>query len=307
MPEPPYSSGRSSPIRSSVAELAPELGGVADRVVLHLPHDGRATRAGEQAAHHLAEHLLLVGEVEINMVVRPCVRASSGRRGGARGCRRVSRHGDADGGGGADGARRRAASTSTVAQPQPASSVSTSVTVPREHHRVAGEHRVRMRKCMRPSRPGAGPVGHVALEPGRLVGGVEEDVLGAVALGGELVVVVHRPPVAGGERAEHDGGGRDVVVQLGQRVADGDLVQHDRRGPACTLRSRRSRPHGAVGVPVARCRRRRSARSRSRCSVSTPTSSSRWLRYSTSITQKRPVPSLVVFGSLTDRSTWRRA
>ena len=37
---------------------------------------------------------------------------------------------------------------------------------------------------------------------------------------------------------------------------------------------------------------------------STHTSSSRWLWYTTSITQKRPVPSFVVFSSLTERSTW---
>src|SRR5207248_6737617 len=36
---------------------------------------------------------------------------------------------------------------------------------------------------------------------------------------------------------------------------------------------------------------------------STPTRSPFWLRYSTSISQKRPVPSFVVFSSLTDRST----
>src|SRR5262249_24217654 len=38
---------------------------------------------------------------------------------------------------------------------------------------------------------------------------------------------------------------------------------------------------------------------------STPTSSSRWFRYSTSMIQKRPAPSFVVLGSLTERRICR--
>ena len=95
-----------------------------------------------------------------------------------------------------------------------------------------------MRNFIRPSRPvGPGPVGDVALEPRGLVRRVQEDVLRAVAVDREVVVVVHRPPVARRERAEHDRGRGDVVRELGQRVADVDL----RRGSACvvTLASRR--------------------------------------------------------------------
>jgi hypothetical protein len=46
-------------------ELLPQIGGIADRMVLHLAHDGRRRVLGEQAAHDLAEHLLLLGEGEI--------------------------------------------------------------------------------------------------------------------------------------------------------------------------------------------------------------------------------------------------
>ena len=74
---------------------------------------------------------------------------------------------------------------------------------------------------------GAGPVGDVALEPGGLVGGVQEDVLGAVAVDGEVVVVVHRSPVAAGEGTEHDRGGGDVVAESRQLVAHGHVVEQE--------------------------------------------------------------------------------
>ena len=47
------------------------------------------------------------------------------------------------------------------------------------------------------------------------------------------------------------------------------------------------------------------AGSRSRCTTRRRRARRVWLRYSTSITQKRPVPSFVVFGSLTERRIWR--
>src|SRR5262249_37910199 len=109
---------------------------------------------------------------------------------------------------------------------------------------------------------------------------VHEDVAGAVAVDGEVVVVVHRPPVAGGQRAEHDGGGAHVVAERRQLVTGVDL------------RQQAAAPGPAFPEPDA-------------VYDSTPTSSSRWLWYSTSITQNRPVPSLVVFGSDTERSTCR--
>ena len=184
----------------------------------------RVARA--HAAHRLAEHLLLVGEVEIHRVVL-AFRVASARRGGSRGCRRRS-VGTRD----ARRARRcssvvadAAASTSTSTQPQPASSVSTSVDGAGEHHRVAGEHRA-LHAELHPAEPARrpGPVGEVALEPRRLVRRVQEDVLGAVAVDREVVVVVHRPPVAARERAEHDGGRGHVVRRA--RAA---------RRPSCTV------------------------------------------------------------------------
>ena len=78
---------------------------------------------------------------------------------------------------------------------------------------------------------GPRPVGDVALEPGGQVRGVEEDVAGPVAVDGEVLVVVHRPPVPGGQRPEHDGGGGHRVGQLGQLVAHGHLaLEQCRRG-----------------------------------------------------------------------------
>src|SRR5205085_12665877 len=104
----------------------------------------------------------------------------------------------------------------------------------------------------------------------------QEDVADAVALGGEVVVVMLRTPVAGGQCPEHDGRGRDVVGQRLELEALFDAVVQQ--------------VHLRYPNPV---------------HDSTPTSSPLWLRYSTSISQKRPVPSLVVFSSLTERNTWR--
>jgi hypothetical protein len=52
---------------------------------------------------------------------------------------------------------------------------------------------------------GTGPIGQIPLEPGGLVGRVQEDVARTVALDGEVLVVVHRSPVARRQSTEHDG------------------------------------------------------------------------------------------------------
>ena len=80
-----------------------------------------------------------------------------------------------------------------------------------ELHRVAREDRALHAERHAPeSTFRSGPVGEVALEPRRLVGRVQEDVPGAVAVHGKVVVVVHGPPVPGGQGAEHDGRGGHV-------------------------------------------------------------------------------------------------
>ena len=118
---------------------------------------------------------------------------------------------------------------SRATHPHPVSSTPVSVDRAPEHHGVAREDRSEHPERHPPQAAvRTGPVGDVALEPRRQVGGVEEDVLGAVAVDGEVLVVVHRPPVAGGQGPEHDGGGRDRVGQLGQLVAD----RHVARGAA---------------------------------------------------------------------------
>ena len=94
----------------------------------------------------------------------------------------------------------------------------------RDGHRVAGQHRAAHLQVEPTEAAGrTGPVGEVALEPGLLVRRVEEDVGHPVALAGEPRVVVHRPPVAGSHGPEHDGGGGDLVHQIGRPVADPDL------------------------------------------------------------------------------------
>jgi hypothetical protein len=62
-----------------------------------------------------------------------------------------------------------------------------------------------------------------------LVGGVEEDVPGAVALDGEVLVVVHGSPVAAGEGTQHDGRGGHVDAQRRQGVADGHVAEEEAR------------------------------------------------------------------------------
>jgi len=70
-----------------LAQRGPELVGVPDRVVLELAHDLQPGVALAQAAHRVAQELLLFVEVEIH--VGSSLRGSSARRAGPRGCRRV--------------------------------------------------------------------------------------------------------------------------------------------------------------------------------------------------------------------------
>ena len=159
-------------------------------------------------------------------------------------------------------------------------------TVPDEHHRVAGEHRALHAELHAPEPAGrARPVGEEALEPRRLVRRVQEDVLGAVAVDREVVVVVHRPPVARSRarRARPSSRSRGTRARAARR-------------PTCTSAS--------VSVVVVVVMPHL-AGSRSRCTTRRRRARRCWLRYSTSITQKRPVPSFVVFGSLTERRIWR--
>ena len=65
MPEPPCSSGIGHPENAELGELGPHAGGIADGVVLHRAHDLEVGVLGAHAAHHLAEHVLLFGEVEV--------------------------------------------------------------------------------------------------------------------------------------------------------------------------------------------------------------------------------------------------
>ena len=103
---------------------------------------------------------------------------------------------------------------------------------------------------------------------------------------GEVLVVVHRAPVARGQRAQDHRGGADLVVERGQLVARGHVVEQEARRHACTVmwpRPGGSRTRCRTRPPPARrpgwCRRRRSPRT-------------------------GPCPSFVVFSSLTERSTW---
>ncbi len=219
--------------------------GVAHRVVLELAHHRQGAVGGAHLAHGLAQHVLLRSEFEVQHVPAP-LRASSGLR------RR--RHGlSASSTGSATACRARALHVSVDRQGDVEADPAAPGVVDAdlrhhavEHHGVAGEHRVAHAEGD-PAQPpvGAGPVGDVALEPRRLVGGVEEDVAGPVALHGEVLVVVHGPPVARGQRAEHDRGGAHVVGQRGQEVTLGHVAEHAGPVPA---RSRRC----AVGpAPVA--------------------------------------------------------
>src|SRR5205085_12192384 len=114
---------------------------------------------------------------------------------------------------------------------------------------------------------------------------VHEDVARPVAVHREVVVGVHRAPVAARNGTEHDRRRVDVVGELRQPVAGVHIGECDPVPAYEGHASPRRYPNPVYD--------------------STPTNSSSWLRYSTSITQNRPVPSFVVFGSLTERRIWR--
>ena len=73
--------------------LLPELGGEPDGIVLQRAHCLERRVRAAYAAHHLPQHLLLGGKVEIHQLRAPARASSSvtgatGRRGASRGCRR---------------------------------------------------------------------------------------------------------------------------------------------------------------------------------------------------------------------------
>src|SRR5262245_14809803 len=82
----------------------------------------------------------------------------------------------------------------------------------------------------------ARPVGDEALEEGRIVRGVDEDVPQAVAVDGEVLVVVHGAVVARGDRARHHGRGGHVDGELGQALAHLHLVESEGLPAHCALR-----------------------------------------------------------------------
>ena len=210
------------PLRQEQAEQAElascfqKVGGVADRIVLQLAHD--VERACSAHTPRTISRSISCSWVKVEIHRRPRVRAASGRRGDPGVVVAVTWQGDDAPCTGSCG-RPLATSTSTVHGGPAAPGVVgvDSATVPvRVMCRRGRPSRACGTACDRGDL-GAGPVGHVPLEPGALVGGVEEDVAGALPFDGEVVVVVHGPPVARGERAEHDGGGGHVVVEVGQR------------------------------------------------------------------------------------------
>ena len=247
-----------SPIRSSSAICFQSSVGIADRVVLERAHRLERRVRAAHAAHHLPQHLLLGREVEIHQSS-----PSSRRHGRHWSPRRVQGLSSSSVGSAMRAVQSVLRSpstvrrTSTVAQPQPASSVSTCSTVAGEHHRVAGEHRALHAELHAPE-PAlrARPVGEVALEPRRLVGRVQEDVLRAVAVDREVVVVVHRPPVSRLASAPSttvvavtsyaSSGSASPVVHVGERQRCVAVVTTP---PACsrsrcTTRRRRARRAG---------------------------------------------------------------
>ena len=159
------------------------------------------------------------------------LRASSARRAEPKGCRR-----------GLSGARRgrcrsigRAVDGEHELELDPAAAGVVGVDRsdrPADLHRLAGEHGAAHREAQAPEPSGRPrPVGDEPLEEAGLRGGVQEDVPHAVALDRELVVVVHRPPVAAAEGAEHDRRRGDVVREARHLVAHVDVAdQHVMRG-----------------------------------------------------------------------------
>ena len=181
---------------------------------------------------------------------------------------------------------RRVRSSST--QPQPASSTLTLRDRAVDHHRVAGEDRLAHLEAQPPEAPlRPGPVGDEALEPRALVGRVQEDVAARPGArprsGGRGASAASRAPPSAPSTTVVDG---DVVGQRRQRVAD--------RAPRRATTSTWSRGRLRIGLLVG------SRGSRSRSTSRRRTSSPCWLRYSTSITQNRPVPSRRSSSSLTD-------
>ena len=65
MPEPPYSSGSSKPMRSSVAELLPQRGGITHGSSSIWRTTVERAMARQQVAHGLAQELLFLVEIEI--------------------------------------------------------------------------------------------------------------------------------------------------------------------------------------------------------------------------------------------------
>ena len=214
--------------QAEVGELLPELVGVPDRVVLHLAHDVEAAVPGAHPGNGLAEHLLLGREVEIHHGLQSSPWRRHGLSSGEVGTATFA----------SDSVQitsptRMVRSSST--QPQPAVVDRHVAHDALDHHRVAGEDRLPHLEAQAAEPSGrSGPVGDEALEPRALVRRVEEDVLHALALDREVVVVVHRTPVAGGQGTEHDGRRRDVVGEVGQHVAHRDLVDFDHATPCGT-------------------------------------------------------------------------
>ena len=185
MPDPPCSSGSSSRAGRASAELLPEVGGVADRVVLEL----RARRSSgacsaHRPAHHLAEHLLLFGEVRSSIAALP---------GSGLPLVAAAAPGVVVGGGGQGDPHRRGVHSRRRPEldgdggPAAAGVVGGDLgDRAGEAMRSPGNTESRIRNRMRPGGPGDRSSRSRTARTRPLVGGVEEDVAGAVAVDGEV-------------------------------------------------------------------------------------------------------------------------
>ena len=81
-------SGSISPMRSSSAELLPELGRVADRVVLQRAHRRRAPRSALHTPRTISRSISCSAVKSRSIVQLLASGLPAGRRGGSRGCRR---------------------------------------------------------------------------------------------------------------------------------------------------------------------------------------------------------------------------
>ncbi len=237
MPGPAELLGQLQTDQVQVGELLPEVGRVADRVVLELAHHRQRAGAGADATDRLPQHLLLGAESQVQ---HPQA-SSSGRtarpvpvpagQGIHRSPRRSQGLSSPVSGSATVASQVVFASPSTDTEmstrthPHPASSTTGGGHHPLEHHGVAGEDRAEHpERHPTEAAVGTGPVGEEPLEPRCLVGRVEEDVPGAVALDGEILVVVHGAPVPRGERAEDHRGGGHRIGELGQPVTHAHLA-----------------------------------------------------------------------------------